>query len=87
MKLGKLVPDDSAPVFLRCMRETRGLTRADLAKRAGISEQTVRRVESAKRPLWSLAVMAAWADALGIGRVLLVSMLLRDYESGQGGWS
>ncbi|MFD8498274.1 helix-turn-helix domain-containing protein [Amycolatopsis sp. NPDC059657] len=87
MILGRLAPKVEAPVFLRMMRESRGLTRAELATRSSVSARTLGAIETRESPLGSLATTAALADTLGIGRVVLALMILKDYESRRGGWS
>ena len=67
-----------AGYLLRLAREDAGLTQAQLARRLGISQQAVARVER-----WSsnptCALLRAWAGACG--RTLLIELVNRDEET------
>ncbi|WP_370943144.1 helix-turn-helix domain-containing protein [Amycolatopsis sp. cg5] len=87
MALGKLAPKVDVPTFLRLMRESRGFSRTDLVVRLRIGERTLAEIENCESPMRSLELTAALADLLGVGRVMLAMMALRDYEAQRGGWS
>ena len=57
---------------LTAVRDAAGLTKKELARRAGLSRETVSRIETLKRPAEPASVRAL-AAALEVGPIVLVT--------------
>jgi transcriptional regulator with XRE-family HTH domain len=70
MILSVSTPPPAFATRLRTIRQARGLTRAALAARAGLSAVYVRKLEAGERRWPSVAVLERIARALGVALVI-----------------
>jgi transcriptional regulator with XRE-family HTH domain len=63
-----------SPISLRLkeFREGKGLSQAELARRSGVSQSTISRIEAGETGGISLANLEGLADALGVNAALLI---------------
>lgn len=69
-------------IRVRELRETLGLTQAELAERAGIRRATVNRIENARVTAIDLGVLESLAQALGVEPGFLI---IRDAKPARSG--
>ena len=63
-----------APIHIRLqeMREAKGWSQAELARRSGVPQPTISRIEASESGSISLANLERLADALGVNAALLI---------------
>ena len=70
-------------IRVRELRETLGLTQAELAERAGIRRATVNRIENARVTAIDLGVLESLAQALGVEPGFLIVRDAKPARSGR----
>jgi transcriptional regulator with XRE-family HTH domain len=75
-----------SPISLRLkeFREGKGLSQAELARRSGVSQSTISRIEAGETGGISLGNLERLADALGIHAALLIVHQARVAKRGGG---
>ncbi|WP_371827654.1 helix-turn-helix domain-containing protein [Amycolatopsis sp. WQ 127309] len=59
-----------------------GWSHKELSRRSGVSTNTIYAMVYAQRESWSLAHVAALADAFGVDRAVPALLALREFERG-----